>query len=78
MLGHKLPLTVIEFPNGRAGYRGSVPRELCNVREATRNDVLGQRAFRGEDGELYCAHPMSFDSHREAVEYAETRGFTVD
>lgn len=77
MMGQKLPLVVIEFPNGRCGYRGSVPIELCDVREATRADVLGCRAWKGGDGKLYAAHPLAFDSHAEAVEYAAQRGHTV-
>ena len=71
----KLPLTVIQFPSGRFGFVGSVPTALCAAIPATRSDVAGGRAFRGDDGSFLTWKSPVFDNEADALEFARGKGF---
>lgn len=54
---------IIDCPNGRFTFKGSVPIELCNKREPTRSDIMGGRVQ--SDGFVYSSKVV--DSREQAV-----------
>lgn len=67
---------IIKTPRGNFTFVGSVPRELCDKREATTSDVMGGRAVR-ENGELVCYRPKVFNTELEARDFANYVNISV-
>lgn len=69
----KLGLHVINFPNGKWGYVGTVPDELYFVDGATEKQISDAKRF----GERFGPKRRLFDSEQEAVDFAVSRGHEV-
>ena len=69
-------LHVIKNPTGTFSYVGSIPVALCQEVPATYLDIMGLRAH-GEPGHAMTWKAPVFNSAKEAVDFAEARGFTV-
>ena len=67
-------LHIIETPNGRYAFVGNVPNKLGDIVPATKGDVLGQRAWKNEAGELVTRRFPSFETREEAFDYATKKG----
>lgn len=64
---------VIDNPKGHApGYNfslvGSVPTCMMDRREATQGDIMGGRAYRGEDGKLYAPQSRRWETTQQIKE----------
>ena len=66
----RLGLHIIDTPSGRYTFVGSVPTELCELRTATRADVLGGRAFKNSEGDAVAWTVPSFATMAEAMDHA--------
>ncbi len=75
MLGHNLGLHIHKFPSGKWGYVGSVPVSLHKIVLARQSDVLGCRAWEGDDGKLYAYKSPVFDTEQGARGFAESKGY---
>lgn len=75
MISGSATLHVIQFPSGRYGFVGSVPKALGDIVPATRSDVMGGRAFRNEYGEIVTVKFPSFSTEDEARDFASYHGF---
>jgi len=74
MFGKKLSLHVIQFPTGRYGYVGSIPKDCCRRLLADKSAIMGQRAVR-EGDDLVEYRTMTFETEQEAIDYAMERGY---
>lgn len=72
-----LGLHVIQYPTGRFGYVGSIPRSLGNEIPASSNAVMGGRAYRNARGEIVETKFPSFTTREDAIVYAAERGFEI-
>ena len=73
-----LGVHLMQFPTGKWGFRGTLPIVLADeAREATMSDVMGQRAFRDNEGTLRVWHFPVFVSEVLAREYARDKGVTL-
>jgi len=70
-------LTVIQAPNGRFIFVGSVPADLGRIVPATKSDVLGRRSFHDDAGDLVTMKFPSFTTAAAAIEHAAQHGFTA-
>jgi len=70
-------LNVIQAPNGRYVFVGSVPVELGYTAPATKSDVLGRRSFHDDAGDLVTMKFPSFTTAAAAIEHAAQHGFTA-
>lgn len=68
---------VLLCPSGRYTFVGSVPVELCDIRPATKSDVMGGRAYEDESGATVCARPRVFDTESAAREAAIAAGVNL-
>lgn len=66
---------LIDTPSGNWTFVGSVPYSLCEIRRATRSDVMGGRAFE-KGGLLWAPYVRSFKTREEALAFAEKQGVT--
>ena len=57
--------SILKCPTGRYTFVGRVPAALCTVRPADRNAVMGGRAWRDADGNLYESKPIVRDTRDE-------------
>lgn len=73
----KLGLHIIQAPSGRFIYVGSIPTALGEAIPASKAAVMGQRAFRGEDGGIYEWKFPAFDSYEAAEAFANAQGYEV-
>ena len=72
-----LPLCVILNPAGTYSYVGSIPRDLGQPAPASKSDVMGQRAYRGENGELLVTRFPVFKTEQDAIDHAAKHGHKV-
>jgi hypothetical protein len=70
----RLGLHVINFPSGRWGFVGSIPTNLCEEIPANTNAILGCRTHKNANGEACEWKAPSFETEREAMEFALSRG----
>jgi hypothetical protein len=75
LFGGNLGLHLDHFPSGKWGYVGSVPAALTNIVPATKDDVMGGRAFKNDKDDLVAPRHMAFNSPIEALENARALGF---
>lgn len=68
---------VIQYPTGRFGYVGSVPKACCNRVVANKSAIMGGRYVREEDDVCYEYPSMVFDSQKDAVDFASSVGHTA-
>lgn len=73
-----LGLHIIKFPSGNFGFVGTIPNEICDIVPATKNDVLGGRAFYDSNDELVTAKPPSFKDINDAVSHLERFGLDYE
>lgn len=76
LFGHPLGLHVIQFPSGKFGYVGTLPRDLACMVTPTILDIMAGRAVETPRGYLVPRFP-TFDSREEAVDFAVGRGHEV-
>jgi hypothetical protein len=77
MFGKKLGLHILQFPNGRWGYVGSIPTDLATAVPATTAAVLGCRAWRCPDtGAAMEWKDPTFDTEGDAIAFAQAKGHT--
>ena len=69
-------LTLVKHPSGRYGFVGSIPMALCNDRDATKDDIMGQRWHTRADGTTGCYYCPTFENAADAVAFAISRGVT--
>jgi len=72
-----LGLHIIKNPAGTYSYVGNVPAVLCAIVPATKDDVMGGRAWESVDGELLTTKVKVFASREEAETAALMAGFPV-
>lgn len=72
-----LGLHVIKNPAGTFSYVGSIPTDLGRQVPATTAAVMGQRAFRADDGSIVEWKFPVFATREEAVQFAAERGHEV-
>ena len=77
LIGARCGCHIIPTPNGGFTFVGSVPKSLCEIRPATRADIMGGRAFHGYKGDMLCAHAMSFVSAHAALTFANEKGIEI-
>ncbi len=77
LIGAKAGCHIIKCPTGVYTFVGSVPKSLCEIRPATRADIMGGRAFHGYKGDMLCAHAMSFRSAYAALIFATNKGIEI-
>ena len=70
----RLGLHVINFPSGRWGFVGSIPTNLCEEIPANRSAILGCRTHKNAKGEACEWETPSFETKRDAVNFALSRG----
>lgn len=75
MIENKASLSVIEFPNGKFGYVGSVPLVLGSPIPASKSAIMGGRSYVAEDGNSYEWKFPNFDTQEEALTFARNKGF---
>ena len=66
-----LGLHVIQFPSGRFGYVGSVPTEIYFADGATEEQIKNAAQF----GERFGPKQRVFESEKEAVDFAKSKGY---
>lgn len=54
---------ILHCPNGKYTYRGSLPAELCDLRDGP----WGRKEY----------YPKIFDSYQEAIDFARAKGYEV-
>lgn len=72
-----LGLHITRTPAGTYGFVGSIPASIYHTVPATKGDVMGGRAFRGDDGQLMAPCVPSFPTEAEARAYAHAQGATL-
>lgn len=70
----KMDLHVISCPNGYC-FVGNIPVKLAQIVPATKSDVMGQRAFRDENGNLMTYRFPVFQTQQEAVDFAKSHSY---
>jgi hypothetical protein len=76
MLGN-LGVHILDCPNGRFAFVGTLPACLGDVVPASTADVMGGRAFEAPNGAIVTMKFPVFDTRAEAVAHAAARGVTV-
>ena len=74
---NNLPLIVMQFPTGKWGYRGSIPRCLGNDVAPTIDDIMGGRYYTNEAGETVTTKFPVFASKRDALDHAFHNGIII-
>ena len=64
-----MSVSIIQFPSGRYGFVGRIPRSLGTETPATKSDIAGGRSYRGNDGAQYVTKLPTFTTHEAAVAY---------
>jgi hypothetical protein len=72
-----LGLHVIKNPAGTFSYVGTIPTVLAKAIPASTSAVMGQRAFRGENGEILEWRFPVFPTLEAAVAFARSKGCEV-
>lgn len=65
-------LHVIEYPNGRFGYAGKVPIEIGYI------DPTPEKLAAMKFGARFGPRTRTFATHKDALSYAQERGFIVE
>jgi hypothetical protein len=66
-----------KFPSGRWGYVGTLPIILADIIDARTSDVMGCRAFKDENGNLKAYKFPTFETEKEARDFAESKNVEV-
>ena len=74
MFGANMSCHVIQFPSGRFGYVGSIPKILGKEVPAKTSDILGCRAHKNNQGDCVVWNFPVFDSAELALDFAKSRG----
>lgn len=77
MFGKSVGLHIIKFPSNRFGYVGDMPTILAKEVEATKSDVLGGRSHRAANGNLMAWKFPSFETEKEARDFAKEKGAII-
>lgn len=67
-------LHIIQFPSGRYGFVGSIPRVLGSEVPASTAAVMGQRAYRNTEGEIVELKFPVFATEAEARAFVTSKG----
>ena len=69
---------ILKCPTGRYTFAGRVPESLCRITEASRNAIMGGRAYpHPSTGRMIEAKPMVFETEQEARGFARLQGVTI-